>query len=104
MANARNLAGSLPGFFRISDLKDADVILTISRASVRAIGADQDEKPVLDFVESPKSLVLNATRASQLEGLFGDKELEGQKVKLGVRAISVRGRQMEMIAILSAAD
>lgn len=98
--SARDLARNLPGLFTVKDLKGQPaVVVTISKAGLEEVGQDKEAKPVLRFLETNKGLVLNATRTNQLEGIYGDKPLVGQKIKIGVREEEVRGRPLELICI-----
>ncbi len=98
--NAKDLASTIKGYLKKSDVS-SPVIYTISKASLREVGqgADREEKPVLDFLETNKSLVLNNSRAAQLAGIFGDKDLVGQKIKLEVRDEAINGKDFNMICI-----
>lgn len=103
MANAQTLSGALPGYFKIDDLRgQPPVTFTISKAGIKAVGKDGDEKPVLEFAETKKALVLNATRCKQLAGIFGEKPVEGEKISLVVRDEIVNNKKFEMICIGSA--
>lgn len=98
--SARDLARNLPGYFTVKDLKGAPALtVTIAKAGLEEVGQDKEAKPVLRFLETNKGLVLNATRTSQLEGIYGGDPLVGKKIQIGVREEEVRGRPLELICI-----
>ena len=100
MSNAKDLAGALPGYFKIEDLEGKPpVTYTITFAGQKPVGKEQEDKPILEFAETRKALVLNATRCKQLAGIFGEAELRGSKVTLAVRDENVNGKKFEMICI-----
>jgi len=100
MATATELSGALPGYFKIDDLKgQPPVTYTIAFSGSKPVGKEQEDKPILEFAETRKALVLNATRCRQLGGIFGDADLRGQKVSLSVRDENVNGKKFEMICI-----
>lgn len=97
---ARDLAGVLPGFFKNDDFKEKPpAVYTISGAGSEEVGKDRETKPVLHFAETNKALVLNATRARQLEDIFGSKPIVGEKIRLVFRAEKVNGKSYDMICI-----
>lgn len=51
-------------------------------------GTQAEDKPVLKFRETPKGLVLNKTRANALASLFGEDDLVGKRIALGVEIIN----------------
>lgn len=100
MANARDIGRSLGGYFSTKDQRgQPPVVLTIKSVQVEAIGQDKEEKPTLAFMESNKKLVLNATRVSQLEGIFGEEDLVGKRIQVVAKDVEVRGRTYFMLAI-----
>lgn len=94
MATAKFLTSKLPGFFTVAEAHELpeDNLFTITFSGLAMVGqgAKAEEKPVLSFAESKKSLVLNKSRCKQLAALFGDGDLDGQVIRLGVEAIDGR--------------
>lgn len=86
--NAAELRKFIPGYFTVQQVSDAGgKLLTIKTSGVEAVGQDKDEKPVLSFLETREKLVLNASRCQQLADLFGEADVAGKKVRLGVETI-----------------
>lgn len=58
---------------RAADVEDGDMTLTMSEVKVETVGQgkDAEQKPILYFEETDKSLVLNKTNAATISKLYG---------------------------------
>jgi hypothetical protein len=103
MSTAADLSRHIGGYFSLKDFSgDRTEVLTISKISIEEVGERKDSKPCLSFAELPKKLVINVSRKNQLEGLFGDEDLEGKRVKLAAGVVEVLGSKREMIVVEAA--
>lgn len=105
MANAADLSKGLPGFYKKADFEGGRTeTVTIKAGTIESVGVGQnaEEKPTLSFLENKKKLVLNSSRISQLQALFGAEEVEGKKITLYVGPYKVNGRDMDMVCIKAA--
>jgi hypothetical protein len=63
-------------FLKCSDLKDREVVATMSSLQKESFGSgkDKEEKHVLGFANSKKRLILNKTNWGAIEALYGDSD------------------------------
>ena len=103
MPSASDVAKSIGGFFNLDDFKLGEGrLFTITKVATEEVGQDKDQKVVVRFAEDKKGLVVNATRAGQLRGIFGDQELVGQKVKVIKDEVKVRNKSMILLCFARA--
>lgn len=106
MASAKDLLKLIPGVITIPELKDLleergpNSTFTISFAGEKAVGMNEEMKPVLHFLEIKKSLVVSKGRGNALSQLFGSDDLVGKKIRLGVEVINGK----EQAVVLAATD
>ena len=91
-------------FMKADDMDKEQPIYTIADVSAEVIGEDQQNKLVVMFFQTTKSLVLNKTNASNLETMYGKNPNEwiGKHVKLYTEFVSFRGKSVE--AVLTCVD
>ena len=86
MTSAADLAKHVGGFFTVAEAADlpADNVFTVVKAGLKEVGqgSKAEEKPVLEFLETKKALVLNKGRCKDLATLFGDDDLKGKRIRL----------------------
>jgi len=94
MANARQLAGSLPGYFTVDEAstlpEDNSFVITFAGEVTVGQGEKAEDKPALGFADSRKKLILNKGRCQQLTALFGDDDLQGKRIRLAVETLQGR--------------
>ncbi len=78
---------------------ESEPVYTIKSVSLEKVG--DDEKPVMHFTDTDKSLVLNKTNAGMLSAAYGKETTEwhGRKVKLVVEKVSFQGRIVDGIRV-----
>ena len=94
MSNASDLVKFIKGFINVDEAKmlPPNNKFTITYAGPREVGESKELKPVLEFAEIRKGLVLSGGRVTQLTKLFGaDSSLIGKQVRLAIEEL--RGRE-----------
>lgn len=81
-------------YLKSSDIGPKDLVLTISDVG-RVEFDDGQAKPVVEFGDTDKKLVLNKTNAKTIAGLYGDDYTKwvGKKVALFATEVDYRGEQ-----------
>lgn len=98
MPSGADIAKSVGGFFNLDDFKLGESrTFTIVKVGEEGVGAEKELKIVVRFADEKKGLVVNATRATQLRGIFGDQEAVGQKVRVVKTEAKVRNKPMLML-------
>jgi hypothetical protein len=94
MANAAGLSSLVPGYFTVDEAtalpSDNKFVIVFAGQVTVGQGEKAEEKPALGFAATKKKLILNKGRCQQLAALFGDKDLEGETIRLSVESISGR--------------
>lgn len=88
-------------FLRAEDL-DGDVVLTIRKITIEAIGNDREEKPVISFRETEKLLALNKTNARSISEVADSDETDdwiGKQVILYPTKVQFRADLVPAIRI-----
>lgn len=94
---------NLNDMFPSTSLKSADfeeggeMHLTINGVQMKSLGQDNAEvKPILSFIETDKTLVLNKTNANIIASMYGDKNIDtawlNKKVTLHVEMTTFQGK------------
>jgi hypothetical protein len=93
-------------FLKATDLGGRAHLFTIERAAIEKLPDfnnpnQQNDRLILDFVESAKSCAVNATSARVLMGAFGENERDyiGRKVVLYAVPVNVGGQMRESVMI-----
>jgi hypothetical protein len=90
-------------FVQASDLKPGGVTVTIDRVDMVEIGQGRDkkEKPVVQFKNASKGLVLNRTNDEVITDLFGDddRDWRGQKIVLFPTTTPFGGKVVDCIRV-----
>jgi hypothetical protein len=106
MASLKDAKNSLGNYFRYDQIEqDGPVTLTIKslfQEPVRNPDGEERELYVLSFKESPKKIVLNATRTNQLVDLLGEGDPAGQRVQLTAEVVKVNNRAHPMVCLREA--
>jgi hypothetical protein len=89
-----NISDVFPStFLKASDIPPgkSDVVLTIQGVEMEQLG--DDRKPVVQFRETEKTLVLNKTNAATISGLYGGETnaWNGKKISLFSTQVDFRG-------------
>jgi len=65
------------------------------------IGADADTKPVCEMHDAAKTLVLNATRWSVIEAMYGPEtdDWRGRPIELYAGRTQYQGRQVDCVSV-----
>ncbi len=71
-------------YLKHADLGGAEVTLTINSVLVEEVGMDKDKKPVMNFSDDEKFLVLNLTNYETIAAAYGEETAawRGKKVTL----------------------
>jgi hypothetical protein len=98
-----NIDNAFPSkYLRAADLGDAQPVVTIARVAVEAVGREQEQKPVVYFVDKAKGVVLNKTNSRAIAQIAGSSETDdwgGTQVQLYVATVEYSGESMEAIRI-----
>lgn len=94
-------------YLKASDLGQKQVVVTIDRMEIEAIGRNKEMKPVLYFTGKQKGLVLNKTNAAKIAALTGSKDTDdwtGCQIRLYATEVEFGGEAVEAIRVKSAAS
>jgi hypothetical protein len=94
-------------YIKASDLngKPLDVVIkSLKIESMKDMGGNAADKPVLSFIGQSKQLVLNKTNAGLLVELFGDESdnWQGKRVQLFPSKASIGAKQVDAVRIRAA--
>ena len=98
-----NISDAFPSnYLKASDLKGAQVVVTIDRVEFEEVGRDKEEKPVIYFTGKTKGVVLNKTNARKITEITGSaitEEWRGHAVVLYPTETEFAGETVECIRI-----
>lgn len=88
-------------YLKAADLNGKDLTLTILGCEMETIGEDKESKPVLDFADEAKSLVLNKTNATIISRLHGSDTAQwgGKRITLYATKVQFKGDMQDAIRI-----
>jgi hypothetical protein len=90
-------------FVRCADLKGVERTLTIERCAMEELGfgRDKQQKPVLTFRETKKSLILNRTNEKAIAAAYGDDDSawRGQRIILFPARATFGGEEVDAIRV-----
>lgn len=88
-------------FLKAADIKGQRVMVTMESISIKKIGDDGEEKPVLRFIGKDKGLVLNKTNAGMIAHFYGPEtdDWMGRQIGLHVEPVSFQGRIVDAIRV-----
>lgn len=98
-----NINDAFPSnYLKASDLKGAQVVVTIDRVEFEEVGRDKEEKPVIYFTGKTKGVVLNKTNARKITEITGSaitEEWRGHAVVLYPTETEFAGETVECIRV-----
>jgi hypothetical protein len=89
-------------YLKAADIGDGERVLTISGVIFEEVGEDREKKPVLQFSDEKKGLVLNKTNADRIAYVAGTDESNewvGLKVTLVTEFVSFAGKSAPAIRV-----
>jgi len=88
-------------YLRVQDLHGQPKTYTIRDVFVEAVGQEKEEKPVVQFKETPLKMVLNKTNAQLLIDLFGEdtERYVGQKILVTPARTEFGGKQVDCLRL-----
>ncbi len=105
MASVKDLLDQIPGYFTVEEVKElagsGSNTFRIVASGVEMVGqgSSAEEKPVLQFADTKKKLVLNKGRGNALASLFGlSSDPAGESIRLEVEEIKGRNQVVILAA------
>jgi hypothetical protein len=89
-------------YLKAADIGEGDRVLTISNVTCEEVGEDRERKPVVQFSDESKGLVLNKTNALRLEFVAGSDDTNdwrGLKITLYTELVSFGGKSGPAIRV-----